>query len=92
MRIIVTCSCGGIVEKASMMYREQFGETPMPNQIYRGADVIRKLANSMPKDTNIYHWLDGIAKVRNRFVYSVDYDEKGNITELYDLQKKVRLA
>lgn len=90
MKIVVTCSCGGVIERATRLYKERFGEAP--EKIYRGSDSIRRLANSLPKDTNINHYLDALAKVKNKFIYSIEYDDNGVITEMYDLAKGVKLA
>jgi hypothetical protein len=90
MKIVVTCSCGGVVEKATRLYKEQFGG--VPEKVYKGGDSIRRFANTLPATTNMHQHLMALAKVKNKFIYSIEYDESGIITEMYDLQKKVRIA
>lgn len=90
MKIVATCSCGGAIEKATRLYKELFGEAP--EKIYKGGDSIRRLANSLPVSSNIRDYLFALAKTKNKYMYSIEYDENGVIIEMYDLQKKARIA
>lgn len=83
MKGLFICSCGGVKDKAEKAFKILFPREEVP-QVYRGEAAILKAANKHP-NTNICSYLTAIAKTNGRYAYYVASDDKGNVTDNYNL-------
>lgn len=81
MKLILTCSCGGMDKRAIEAFSLLFPNNSTPD-IIRGRDRIYKFAKSLiPPNPHI----EAISKLSGKYAYYIKLDENGTIIEEYNL-------
>lgn len=90
MKGLFICSCSGVKEKATASFKILFPREEEP-QVYRGEAAILRVAHKYP-NTNICSYLEAISKTNGRYAYYVASDDKGNVTDNYNLLTGKKVA
>lgn len=90
MKVILVCSCSGMKEKAVQAYKILFPKEEEPT-LFVGKDAIKKFASYHP-GTNVANYAQAISKKNSRYSYYVEFDEKGDVTDNWNLLTGKRVA
>lgn len=90
MRVILVCTCSGMKEKAKTAFSILYPNDEFP-EMFVGKDAIKKFAAAR-SGTNIANYAEATAKQNGQFSYLIDYDEKGDVTSIYNLKTGKKVA
>lgn len=90
MKVLLICSCSGMKERAKSSFKILFPKQEIP-QMYVGRDSIKVFA-SEHENTNVYNYATAVSKQGGQFAYYVEYNDKGDVTTVYNLMNGKRVA
>lgn len=88
--LAVCCKCGQMDKFTADAFAILLPDRQFP-ELSVGSSRIKDTANSFQKDTNIYKYLMGLSRSKEKFSYYFVVDDNGNIVEQWNLKKGTRV-